>query len=99
MNVTLLVFMLVSIGLLFTSMVLSAMASSDAKKAENSSNTSMTNSLIGKAQKYSMWAALVTGLSTFVIIVVAIVYIYVSRKTIARGVAGVAHNVGDFFDT
>lgn len=94
MNALLLVFMIVAVGLLFSSMVLSAMASSDAQKATGA-DTNSTN-YITKAHKYSMWAAIVTGVSSFVIIVVAIFYIYHTRHELAQGVAGGLHGAGAF---
>lgn len=67
--------MVVSVMLLFTAMVLSAMASSDAGKSCDDCKEG--------CHKYSMWSALVTGLAVGVIVIVMIVYIYSSRKQIA----------------
>lgn len=78
-SAALIMFMIVTIALLFTAMVLSAMASSDAQKGG-------TNCKEG-CHKYSMWAALVTGISVAAIIVILIVYIYTTRNDIARDVA------------
>ena len=53
----------ISIILLCASMVLSAMASSHAKKGNTVD-----------AQKYAMWSALVSGISVFTLVVVLIIY-------------------------
>jgi len=74
-NATLIVFMIVTVVLLFTAMVLSAMASSDAQKGGTTCKEG--------CHKYSMWSALVTGIAVAVVVVVLIIYIYSSRKHIA----------------
>lgn len=74
-NATLIVFMIVSIVLLFTAMVLSAMASSDAQKGGDTCKKG--------CHKYSMWSALVTGIAVAVIGIVMVYYIYSSKKEIA----------------
>lgn len=79
-NASLIVFMIVTIALLFTAMVLSAMASSDATKG--------TDSCKKNCHKYSMWSALVTGIAVACIVVILIIYIYTSRKDIASSVHG-----------
>nr|QBK86363.1 MAG: hypothetical protein LCMAC102_01580 [Marseillevirus LCMAC102] len=77
-KVTLIIFMIVTIVLLFTSMVLSAMASSDATKGGTECEEG--------CRKYSMWSALVTGIAVAAIVVILIVYIYTTRKHIASAV-------------
>lgn len=72
MNVSLIVFMIITIILLFTAMVLSAMASADAKR-------SVADCQEG-CSKWAMWSALVTGLAVAIIGVVLVMYIYISRK-------------------
>lgn len=67
--------MIVTVVLLFIAMVLSAMASTDARKGGQQCKEG--------CHKYSMGAALVTGLAVAVIVVVLIIYIYSSRKHIA----------------
>ena len=74
-NTTLIVFMIVTIVLLFTAMILSAMASSDAQKGGTTCKEG--------CHKYSMWSALVTGIAVAVIVIILIIYIYTSRKHIA----------------
>ena len=71
-NVALILFMVFTIILLFVAMVFSAMAATDAKKG---ADTCKKN-----CNKYSMWAALVAGLSVALIFVSLIIYIYVSSK-------------------
>lgn len=68
-------------------MVVSAMASSDAKKGCDECKEN--------CDKYSMWSALITGIAVAVIIVVLIVYIYSSRRNIAEAVH---KKVGTFQD-
>ncbi len=74
-NATLIVFMIVTIVLLFSAMVLSAMASSDATKGASECKEG--------CREYSKWSALVTGIAVAVIVVVLVVYIYSTRKHIA----------------
>lgn len=74
-NYSMVAFMAVSVALLFTAMVLSAMASSDANKGCDDCKEG--------CHKYSMWSALVTGLAVGVIVIIMIMYIYSSRKQIA----------------
>ena len=57
--------LIIAIILLFVSMVLSAMASRDAEKGNNSA-----------AQKYAMWSAVVAGVSVIMLIIVLILYLY-----------------------
>jgi hypothetical protein len=68
MSATVIIVLVVSMILLFVSMVLAAMASSDAQKKN-----------LQDAQKYSMWSAVVSGLSIALLIVVLIMYIYSER--------------------
>ena len=75
-NVALILFMVFTIILLFVAMVFSAMAATDAKKG---ADTCKKN-----CNKYSMWSALVTGLSVALIFVSLIIYIYVSRDHITK---------------
>lgn len=74
-NTTLIVFMIITIILLFSSMVLASMASVDAQKGGESCDKG--------AHKYSMWAAIVTGIATAIITVVLVVYVYTTRSHIA----------------
>ena len=74
-NATLIVFMIVTIVLLFTAMVLSAMASADATKSAADCQEG--------CRKYSTWSALVTGVAVAVIVIVLIFYIYSTRRHIA----------------
>ena len=67
--------MIITIVLLFTSMVLSAMASSDAKKGAAECKEGCS--------KYAMWSALVSGISVAVVVIVLIVYVYSTHKEIA----------------
>lgn len=59
-------------------MVLSAMAAGDAKKG--------TNQCKEGCHKYSMWSAVVAGVSAAIIIIVLVIYIYSYRKQVAAGV-------------
>lgn len=70
-DAALVVFMLVTIVLLFVAMVLSAMASVDADKKHMCKVS---------CKKYATWSALVTGIAVAIITIVMIVYIYSTRK-------------------
>lgn len=74
-NTTLIIFIVIAIVLLFTTMVLSAIASDKAKKDKKDGQK--------QCYKYSMWAALVTGIAVGVMAVILIVYIYSSKQDIA----------------
>lgn len=76
---TLIIFMILAIILLFTAMVLSAMAASDAKKSAADCKEGCS--------KYSTWSAVVSGISVAVILVALIVYIASSRKDIAKSIS------------
>ena len=71
--------MILAIILLFTAMVLSAMAASDAKKSAADCKEGCS--------KYATWSAVVSGISVAVILVALIVYIVSSRKDIARSIS------------
>lgn len=79
MNTSLVVFLVITILLLFACMILSAMASSKANDKDNVS-----------AHKYSMIAALINGLSVAALIVILAIYVYTSRQEIGHAIAGVA---------
>jgi len=87
-NYTLIAFMILSIILLFVSMVLSAMASDDAKKGNKD-----------KSHKYSMWSAIVSGVAVFSIVISLIVYIYTSRKEIAGATQEQLKSFHDYLNT
>jgi len=72
--------MIITILLLFTAMVLSAMASSDANKDSNTCKEG--------CHKYSMWSALVTGLAVGAIVIAMVIYVYSSRRQIALAAQG-----------
>lgn len=76
-NTTLVVFMIITITLLFVSMILSSMAAVDAYK-KNSDN----------ARNYAMGSSLVTGISVAIIAIILVIYIYSSRHQIAKGAVG-----------
>ncbi len=75
-NIAFILFMVFTIILLFAAMVFSAMAATDANKGAQKCKKN--------CNKYSMWAALVTGLSVALIFISLIIYIYVSRKHITK---------------
>lgn len=66
-NIALILMMAIAIVILFASMVLSAMASSDVKK---------TCPKDEKAHKYSMYSALVAGLAVLLIAIAMMIYIF-----------------------
>lgn len=74
-NTMLIIFMVVAAILLFTSMILSAIA---ADKTKHSTDTPGQ-----ECHKNSTRSALVTGISVGVLLVVLIMYIYTSRSDIA----------------
>lgn len=67
--------MIITIVLLFTSMVISAVGASDAKKGSKQCQEG--------CHKNSMWSAIISGIAVGVIVIVLIIYIYTSRKDIA----------------
>lgn len=75
-SVTLIIFIVITIILLFTAMVLSAMAASEARKGSDQCKQN--------CHKYAMWNAIVCGLAVAAIVVIMIIYIYTSRHTIAK---------------
>ena len=78
-NVALVIFMIIAIILLFVSMVLSAMAASEASKGSDKCKAN--------CHKYSMWSALVSGIAVAVIVVALIIYIYTSRHHVMAAAA------------
>ena len=70
-NMALIIMMIIAIILLFVAMVLSAMASSAAKKESSK----------GTAHKYSMYAAVVCGISVLLIGIALVIYF--NRETIS----------------
>lgn len=85
-NVALVIFMIVAVILLFASMVLSAMASNDARKGSQQCKED--------CHKYSMWSALVSGIAVAMIVVILIIYIYTSRHHVAQAAADVLKKKG-----
>lgn len=67
-------------------MILSAMASTAAKKGSQQCKE--------ECHKYSMWSALVCGLSLAMIVVVLIIYIYTSRHHVASSVSELLQSHG-----
>ncbi len=88
-NVALILFMVFTIILLFVAMVFSAMAATDANKGAQKCKKN--------CNKYSMWAALVTGLSVALIFISLIIYIYVSREHITKYFGHSGHSGGAKF--
>jgi hypothetical protein len=98
-NYALIGFMMVAVVLLFTAMVLSAMAAQAAGKDPSNCPTGENgkpDECTQECHKYSMWSALVTGLAVGAIIVIIIVYIYSSRKEMAGHAAGQAAALQSF---
>jgi Na+-transporting methylmalonyl-CoA/oxaloacetate decarboxylase gamma subunit len=87
-NTMLMVFMGLAIVLLFAVMVISAMASSAA--------TDSPSECQDKCHRYSMYSALVTGLTVVVLIIALIIYIYASREEISGGIADSALAVHEY---
>ena len=69
-SAALIIFMIVAIILLFVSMVTSAMAANEAHKNKSR--------CVSECHKYSMFSALISGISVAVMIVILTVYIYSS---------------------
>lgn len=78
-NVALIVMMIISIILLFVAMVLSAMASTSAKRSCPQDDDT---------HKYSMYSALVAGLAVFFIAVSLVIYIFRRPVYTRIGMAG-----------
>lgn len=74
-NWGMIIVMVIAILLLFTSMVLSAMAASDATKG---GSTCQKN-----CHTYAMWAAIVNGISVLLIFIAMVMYL--TRRQIAYG--------------
>lgn len=80
-NMSLIVMMVVAIVLLFTSMVLSSMASTASEGCPDEN-----------AHKYSMWSAIVTGVAALIIGVS--LYLYINREPILSGLGGALKSAG-----
>jgi len=80
-NTSLIVMMVVSIALLFTSMILSSMASSAAVDCKDQN-----------AYKYSMYSAIVSGVAVFLIGIALWFYIY--REPLMSGVSDTLTSAG-----
>lgn len=85
-NIGLIVMMIIAIILLFVAMVLSAMASSSAKKNCPDDGNSRTN-----AYHMSMYSAIVAGIAVFLISICLIIYIF--RAPVAARVGHMAQAV------
>lgn len=85
-NVPMIVMIIIAILLLFTTMVLSAMASSDASKSNDDNCQS--------CHKYSMYSAIVTGISVFIIFIGLMIYLF--RKPIAQQTGQLAQQAGAY---
>jgi mannose/fructose/N-acetylgalactosamine-specific phosphotransferase system component IIC len=66
------IFLSLSIVVLFTTMVLSSIAASEAKRGNTAS-----------AQKYSMWSAITSGIVVFLVVVV--LFLYLNSEKIVAG--------------
>jgi NADH:ubiquinone oxidoreductase subunit 5 (subunit L)/multisubunit Na+/H+ antiporter MnhA subunit len=86
-SVTLIIFIVISIILLFTAMVLSAMAASEARKGSDQCKQN--------CHKYAMWNAIVCGIAVAIIVVIMIIYIYTTRHTIAKKSSEYLHHYGE----
>lgn len=91
-NTMLIVFMILTALLLFTSMILSAMASDKAKGIKSDKNNGYTGTPSAESQykchKNSMYSALVTGVSVAVLLVILVVYIYTSKDELVSQAHG-----------
>lgn len=91
-NTMLIVFMILTVLLLFTAMVLSAMASDKAKGVKEDKDkgtyTGGDPAAQMKCHKNSMYSALVTGVSVAVLLVVLVVYIYTSKDELVTQAHG-----------
>ena len=85
-NIALIVMMILAITLLFAAMVLSAMASSSAKK-NCSDDTKET------AHRFSMYSAVVSGVAVFLISVALIIYIF--RAPVSAKVSSLAGSAAE----
>lgn len=65
MSATVIIILVISMVLLFVSMVLSAVSNSDIKKQN-----------LQSASKYSLWSAVVSGLSIALLVIVLFLYVY-----------------------
>lgn len=81
-NYTLVIFMIITIVLLFTIMVFSAMSGSEIVKTSCS-----TDEEAKKAHKNSTIAAIVAGVAVVLVLATLIIYIVVSRKQVALDAA------------
>ncbi len=75
MSAAVIICLILAMILLFISMILAALASSKADKNE-----------ISDSQKYAMWAAIASGLS--IVLLIVIMFVYINSEKIVR----VAHS-------
>jgi hypothetical protein len=87
MSASVIILMVITMIFLFVAMVLAAMASSEAQKKN-----------LVDAHKYSLWSAVVCGISIFIFIVILVIYIYSSRiaSAIHTGLGSAQSQVGKF---
>ena len=86
-QIVLTIMILLSVALLFAAMVLSAMASADAAKKTTDGNNN--------CHKYSMWSAIITGVSSALILIGFIITIISYRKEIAQHVGEQTKQLSD----
>lgn len=84
-NTMLIVFMILTIILLFTAMIFSAIGADKSKGVDLSKSppTGATAEGQERCHKNSMYSALITGVSVAVILAILVIYIYTSRTEIA----------------
>lgn len=87
-NIMLVVFMIITILLLFTTMIFSAMAADKSKDCKANTPGSCGSDAGEKCHKNSMYAALITGLSAGLLGVCLIIYIYTSKDTMKEEMTG-----------
>ncbi len=87
MNTVLVLFMIITIALLFFGMVLSAVSANEARKGGTSCRDG--------SYKYSTWTAVISGISAGLMAIILIIYIFTSRHKIAAGVGRHFGNAND----
>lgn len=87
-NVMLIIFMIVTILLLFTTMIFSAMGADKTKDCKEGEAGSCTVGAGQRCHKNSMYAALITGVSCALLVVCLVIYMYSTHSDNKAEVAG-----------
>lgn len=87
MHLAFIIFMVITLVLLFSTMVLTAMAADQAQKDDGKK----------ECRKWSIWAAVTTGLSVVGVFIILGLYIYFNRHETKKQIGQVGQSVGQTF--